>query len=254
MRLPAIALLLMIVGGSCAERGITDRVDLVVDYNAQPTMTTTNVVTLISDSGYTRYRIISDLWLVYDEATVPVWRFPNGLLLEKFDKTYNVEATVITDSATYFKNEQLWRLDGHVNIVNSIGEKFLTPQLYWNQREGTIYSDSFIHIERSDRTIEGLGFRSNDKMTQYTVNNPTGIFPASEFKPGARGDDNPQPAADTDPTMPPEPTVKTVEKPRPTPPPAAPPKRTQKASTTQNAPVKPPTNAPSNLTIQKNKK
>lgn len=184
--LPLVALFASLIGGACSERGISDTVDLTVDYNQMPTMTTTDVVTMISDSGYTRYRITSDLWLVYEQAQVPVWRFPTGLLLEKFDTTYTLDATVICDSATYFKNEQKWRLDGHVNIVNSIGEKFLTPQLFWSQRDNKIYSDSFIHIERADRTIEGYGFESNDRLTRYTVYNPTGIFPASDFKPGAK--------------------------------------------------------------------
>ncbi|MDE7397339.1 MAG: LPS export ABC transporter periplasmic protein LptC [Muribaculum sp.] len=179
-------LIALMVAGSCTERGISDKIDLNVDYDQTPTMTTTDVVTMISDSGYTRYRITSSLWLVFDQAKVPVWRFPDGLLLEKFDTAYNVDATVICDSATYFKNDQLWRLDGHVNIVNSIGEKFLTPQLFWSQRDNKIYSDSFIHIERADRTIEGYGFESNDRLTRYSVYNPTGIFPASDFQPGAR--------------------------------------------------------------------
>ncbi len=192
MRMPVVMLMALMFAGSCTERGISDKIDLNVDYDKTPTMTTTDVVTMISDSGYTRYRITSSLWMVFDQAKVPVWRFPDGMLIEKFDTAYNIDATVICDSATYFKNDQLWRLDGHVNIVNSIGEKFLTPQLFWSQRDNKIYSDSFIHIERADRTIEGYGFESNDRMTRYTVYNPTGIFPASDFQPGTH-----QPAADT---------------------------------------------------------
>lgn len=190
MRLLVPAMLAAMTMGACSGRGISDKVDVDVDYNEMPTMTTDDVMTMISDSGHTRYRITADLWLVYDQARVPVWRFPDGMLIEKFDSVYGIEATVICDSATYFKTDQLWRLDGHVNIVNSIGEKFLTPQLFWSQRENRIYSDSFIHIERADRTIEGYGFESNDRMTRYSVYNPTGIFPASDFQPGAHPADS----------------------------------------------------------------
>ena len=56
--------------------------------------------------------------------------------------------------------------------------------MFWDQRLNKVYSDSFIHIERADRTIEGYGFESNDKMTNYRITNPTGIFPASDFNPG----------------------------------------------------------------------
>lgn len=153
-----------------------------VDPETSPTMTTTDVVTLISDSGITRYRIITPLWLMYEEASEPKWRFPNGLKLEKFDPKFKVDASIECDSATYFKDKQLWRLDGYVDVKNLQGEKFLTEQLFWNQRTQKIYSDSFIHIERSGRVIEGYGFESNESMTDYHVLRVSGIFPSAQFK------------------------------------------------------------------------
>lgn len=147
-----------------------------------PTMRTTNVSTLISDSGITRYKITSPLWLMFEEARTPQWRFPKGLHLEKYDDFFRKDATVDCDSATFFKEQQLWRLDGYVKIANMAGEKFLTPQLFWDQRHRKIYSDSFIHIEKSDRTIEGYGFESDERMTNYRVLNVSGIFPVEDFK------------------------------------------------------------------------
>ncbi|MBD5330536.1 MAG: LPS export ABC transporter periplasmic protein LptC [Bacteroides sp.] len=155
-----------------------------VDSENFATMTTRNVESLVSDSGITRYRIVAPLWLVYDEAREPRWRFPEGLRLERFDDFFTREATVECDSATYFKNKQLWRLDGHVSVVNTIGERFLTQQLYWDQRQQTVYSDSFIHIERADRVMEGYGFTSNQQMTRFKVNNVSAILPANQFRPG----------------------------------------------------------------------
>ena len=58
-----------------------------------------------------------------------------------------------------------------------MGEKFLTQQIFWDQDTRTVYSDSFIHIERSNRSIEGYGFTSSEQMTDYLVNRPSGIFP-----------------------------------------------------------------------------
>jgi len=174
------ALAVLIIAGCSNDK--TEVVHRNTDMETAPTMMTRDVVTMISDSGITRYRITTDLWLVYDEAAEPRWRFPEGLFMEKFDDKFATDATILCDSATYFKNKQLWRLDGNVNILNTLGEKFLTQQLFWDQRQNKIYSDSFIHIERADRTIEGVGFESNDRMTRYNIKNPTGIFPASQFQ------------------------------------------------------------------------
>ena len=179
--LPVLCALAVLIVVGCSNDK-TEVVHLNTDMETAPTMMTRDVVTMISDSGITRYRITTDLWLVYDEATEPLWRFHEGLFMEKFDDKFATDATILCDSATYFKNKQLWRLDGNVNILNTLGEKFLTQQLYWDQRQNKVYSDSFIHIERADRTIEGVGFESNDRMTRYNIMNPTGIFPASQFK------------------------------------------------------------------------
>lgn len=151
------------------------------------TMTTTDVSTLISDSGVIRYKIESPIWLVFDQAADPFWNFPKGVHLEKYNDLFRVEAEVRCDSARFFKNRQLWRLDGYVEITNMAGEKFLTPQLFWDQRQQKLYSDSFIHIERQGRVIEGYGFSSNDRMTRYEVKKVMGMFPASDFRRGAGG-------------------------------------------------------------------
>lgn len=158
-----------------------ETLDLTIDPETTPTMLTHDVSTLISDSGITRYHITAPIWYVFGESAEPRWTFPEGLFLEKFDDDLNQDATVEADSATYFEKRKLWRLDGNVRIRNIQNEKFLTQQLYWDQRNQKIYSDSFIHIERSDRVIEGMGFTSNDRLSVYEVNRVSGIFPVSQF-------------------------------------------------------------------------
>ncbi len=152
----------------------------IVDGDHTPTMRTLDVNTFISDSGYTRYYITSSLWNMYEDATEPHWTFPDTLYLEQYDRDMNVNATMRCDSATYWSVKRLWRLDGNVVMVNTAGDSFLTQQVFWDQAKREVRSDSFVHIVRSDRIIEGYGFTSNEPMTAYTVNKPTGIFPVSE--------------------------------------------------------------------------
>ena len=73
----------------------------------------------------------------------------------------------------------MWRLDGHVTILNEKKEVILTQQLFWDQRKKEVRSDSFIHIERAEQIIEGVGFKSNERMTIYELDKPMGIFPVS---------------------------------------------------------------------------
>lgn len=148
-----------------------------IDPSKMPTMSTVNVSTLISDSGITQYKIVSPLWNVYDQVDTPYWDFPKGIYLQKFDRRFKVIATVAADSAKYFRLQNLWRLDGNVELKKDPGQLFLTQQLFWDQRRQKLYSDSFIHIETPDRMLEGHGFESNDRLTKYSISRPTGIFP-----------------------------------------------------------------------------
>ncbi len=155
------------------------KVDVAASLNpdVMPSMKTENVATMISDSGIIQYKIVSPVWYVYDAVDTPYWHFPKGVYLRKFDRQFRVIATVAADSARYFKQQRLWRLDGHVEMQKEPKTLFLTEQLFWNERERRLYSDSFIHIETPENVLEGHGFVSNDRLTAYRIVRPTGIFP-----------------------------------------------------------------------------
>lgn len=197
-RLPLLVLLavaLAFAGGCTKER----KVDVAASLNpaVMPTMKTVNVSTLISDSGIIQYKIVAPVWYVYDLADTPYWKFPQGLYLRKYDRQFRVIASVAADSARYFKNQRIWRLDGNVEMHKEPRDLFLTEQLFWNERERRIYSDSFIHIENATHQIEGYGFVSDDRLTTYTIKRPTGIFPVNRenMRPGASGNDGGQAVA-----------------------------------------------------------
>lgn len=196
--LPAAALVLLL-GASCRDE---QKLDVAAGINPKkmPTMQTVNVATLISDSGVTQYKIVSPLWRVFDEVDTPYWEFPQGLYLQKYDRKFKVIASVACDSARYFKHQRLWRLDGHVELRNAPDELFMTQQLFWNERDHRIFSDSFIHIETAVHVLEGHGFRSNERLTDYTVMRPTAIFPVNPQS-VTSGDASARPAAVSDPGL-----------------------------------------------------
>lgn len=145
-----------------------------------PALAGDEVTTLISDSGITRYRITAKKWLVFDKADTPYWEFPEGVYLEKFNLNLEADATVEADYAYYNEPAQRWMLRGNVQAVNLEGEMFETPLLFWDQQTESVYSDSSIVITRETSSIKGVGFRSNQEMTKYTILRPTGVFPISE--------------------------------------------------------------------------
>ncbi|MDD2799203.1 MAG: LPS export ABC transporter periplasmic protein LptC [Bacteroidales bacterium] len=146
------------------------------DLTHVPTLLTKNVSTLISDSGITRYRLVTAEWSVFERVNEPYWYFPKGIYVEKFDSIFRVEASIKADSAYFIEGRKLWHLKKNVKILNLQGEKFETEDLYWDQFLQKIYSDSFIKIEQQKRIITGIGFESNESMTRYLIHKTQGIF------------------------------------------------------------------------------
>ncbi|MDE7402378.1 MAG: LPS export ABC transporter periplasmic protein LptC [Muribaculaceae bacterium] len=177
-----VIFLLFLVGASgCREERKID-VASRINPKTMPTMTTENVATFISDSGVVQYKIVAPLWQVFEETQEPCWLFPKGLYLQKYDPYFHVVATVAADSARFFSNKKLWKLDGHVELTKVPKDLFQTEQLFWDQRRGILYSDSFIHIETETQVLEGLGFESDERLTSYRVIKPQGIFPVEDGK------------------------------------------------------------------------
>ena len=171
----------MAIGSSCGDTK-KEFVNITIDHETTPTMETHDVETVISDSGVIRYKITAPLWLVFDEAVEPRWNFSEGLHLEKYDNDLNIDATFDCDSAKYLSQRKLWKFSSSVHALNVAKDRFDTELLFWDQQNKKVYTDSFIHIEKSDRIIEGYGFVSNETMTDYYINRVSGIFPINEMR------------------------------------------------------------------------
>lgn len=169
---------ILVVG--CYRKDVRHRADAIANRASMAALEGKGVTTLISDSGVTRYRIKANTWLVFDKADTPYWEFPDGIYLEKFNVDLEADATVKADYAYYNESAQRWTLKGNVEAINLEGEKFETPLLFWDQKTESVYSDSAIVITRENSIIKGVGFQSNQEMTNYTIQHPTGVFPIKE--------------------------------------------------------------------------
>lgn len=174
--------MLLLFSVSCSNE-VKDVVEVSFDPERTYTMKATDVSSLISDSGVTRYRLNAKDWLVYGKAADPFWHFPNGIYVEKFDTLFQTEASIKADTAYFFDKRGLWRLIGNVEVESLQGEHFETEELFWDQKDEKIYSDKYIRIEQTDKIITGIGFESNQNMTQYKIFNSQGVFPVEEKEP-----------------------------------------------------------------------
>lgn len=184
-----------------------------IDPKDMPTMVSHNVQTLLSDSGKTKYRITTKTWIAYEQQEHSHWVFPDGLIAEELDNTttkFDVKMSMKCDSAHYDRNTRmlnltgnvtihdntggeitcdsayydeeklLWSLNSMVTITNASGGKIETNQMYWDRKTNKYYSESFIRMQAQEKILEGYGYESNDRLTNYRVRKVQAIVPVND--------------------------------------------------------------------------
>lgn len=162
-------------------KGKTAIDSVVIDAQALPLLHTVGASALISDSGITRYRLIAQVWDVYDQQD-SYWYFPEGIYAEKFDSVFNPEGSIEADTAYFYDKKSLWHLIGNVKAMNLQKEKFETEELFWDEKIEKIYSNKLIRIEQADKVIIGEGFESNQSMTDYDIFKTNAIIYVDEME------------------------------------------------------------------------
>ena len=72
------AVVMLLLFSACSGRR-KDLGNAITERDSLPVMDTKGVMTLISDSGVTRYRINTEEWLVFDRKNPPYWAFEKGI-------------------------------------------------------------------------------------------------------------------------------------------------------------------------------
>lgn len=150
----------------------------------------------IEDDPNAADEVIDKLNLVYsDSAIVQVKIFSNhaetfhkpkdrtemsqGLIVDFFDKKGKISSrlTAIYGEINH-KSGQVYVRDS-VRLINYERDQVLeTEDLYWNQRDSSIYTKKNVVIRSRDSKIKamGRGLSTTQKFELYTIDEPTGEF------------------------------------------------------------------------------
>lgn len=158
-----------------------------------PVMVTRGVSKMVSDSGVTRYKFITEEWAIFDQTKPPRQEFKKGILILRYDDKMNIDMQITADTA-YWYDSKLWELRGRVRLINEAKETtFRSEQLYWDMQTHEFYSNVWMHLITPEREIEGSRFRANEQMTKYKVDDAKGRIPMP--KKDANSNSAPAPAS-----------------------------------------------------------
>lgn len=176
MTVGVIVMLFFIAVPSSCKNSKKDVITAFSDRSSMSKMKSTNVETLVSDSGMVKYKMEAGEWEIFDKSPRPYWSFEKGIHLERFDSLMNVDAYIDADTAYYYEKDKLWELRSNVKIENVKGETFTTDLLFWDQVKEKVYSDVFIKIHKEDQIWTGYGFESDQNLEVYDIRRTSGIM------------------------------------------------------------------------------
>jgi LPS export ABC transporter protein LptC len=149
-----------------------------------PIRTLENVEILHSDSAIIKARVKAPVILMLQNEDREVTK---GMFIEFLDPDGTVTATLKSDYAYYFKEEDRWRAEGNVVVDNIANEETLrTEELYWEPKTGDVYTEKFVKIESPGEVITGTGLKAKQDFSTWTLDHPEGVF-IIEDEEGANG-------------------------------------------------------------------
>jgi LPS export ABC transporter protein LptC len=122
-----------------------------------------------TDSARLQLRISAPEIHYYENSGEKYTEFPYGILAMFFDRNGNVESQLSSRYAIYFMDNDLWEAKDSVVVINSEGEILNTEQLFWDERNQIIYSNSFVKVTRPDEIITGVGFEADQTFTTWKI-------------------------------------------------------------------------------------
>lgn len=172
------AILLMLT--ACGEEAKEHIAPAIRERDSVSMMTSYGVNTLISDSGVIKYRIVTERWDVNVIRQPNRWEFMKGVFFEQFDEQFHTQGYIQADTAWYYDQIKLWKLRGRVRVRNNNGLIYESEELYWDGIRHELYSYVDSKVITPERTLQGTYFRSDERMTKYTVSNSKGSFIPNE--------------------------------------------------------------------------
>ena len=142
----------------------------------RPAVTANNFEMIVSDSTVIVYKMTTPELIRFEEENDPFMEFPQGVYIEQFDNKMQIVSSLSADYARYYEKEDRWEAKNNVVAVNAENDTLKTEELIQDRKNGRVYSEQFVKIIRKDQIITGIGFESDEQMTNWKIKKPKGTL------------------------------------------------------------------------------
>jgi LPS export ABC transporter protein LptC len=170
--------LLVIPGVFClaACENDIEKIKSLTNISSLPEISGQNIETIYTDSAKIKMKLVAAEIRQFGKAERPYVEFPKGIHVIFYNDSLGIKSEIFADYAKYFTVEKLWEAHGNV-IAHNIaeGEKLNTEELFWDEGNNRIYSNSFSRIESKDFIYYGQkGFVTNQKFSPLKLKGSNG--------------------------------------------------------------------------------
>ena len=171
-----LLLLLLCILAGC-ENDI-ERINMFTDETEAPTIQGTNIRVIYSDSARVKVQVQAPAYKQYPNAERPYMEFEDGLEVYFYDDSARIESEIRADYTIYYMEERLWHATGNVVAQKfDNGDALYTDELFWDENEELIYSDSYTRVISEDNTLYGKnGFRSHQNLSNWQLIGSSGTI------------------------------------------------------------------------------
>ena len=171
-----LLLFLVLLLGGC-ENDI-ERINMLTDETEAPTVQGKNIKVIYSDSAKVKVQILAPVYKQYPTAERPYMEFDKGLEVYFYDDSAKIESQIRADYTIYYMEERLWHATGNVVAQRfDNGDALYTEELFWNETEELIYSDSYTRVHSEENTLYGKkGFRSHQNLSNWQLIGSSGTI------------------------------------------------------------------------------
>ncbi|OON70946.1 LPS export ABC transporter periplasmic protein LptC [Hymenobacter sp. CRA2] len=145
-----------------------------VEYKG-PTLETTNVMTLYSDSARLQVRLKAKLEQDFENGDL---LFPKGIEMTFYSKDgTTVVNTLRGNYGKYTRADSRYLVRGDVRVRNEEKQQGMrTEELYYDRPHARIYTDKFVRVETPTEVLTGEGLEANEDFSRYKILKPQGVF------------------------------------------------------------------------------
>ncbi|MDH3321404.1 MAG: LPS export ABC transporter periplasmic protein LptC [Flavobacteriaceae bacterium] len=134
-----------------------------------------NVNLIHTDSGRIKTNLIAPLMHDFsNRKDHPYTEFPEGIKIITYDE--KGDSVILTaDYSITFSKTNISEVKNNVHVINpSEDTKLSTDQLFWDANEHYIYTEKKFRLITKTDTINGLGFESNEDLSQVNMKSISG--------------------------------------------------------------------------------